>query len=119
MTQNCGRSKKQGLKKKEKLLKPVQYKYVYQQGRLFKGSELWCYICPNGLEHNRIGISISKKVCPSAVRRNRAKRLLREAFRLNKEKERKTAGKDHVYVVKKIPELKMESIREIIRQIAV
>ena len=39
---------------------------------------------PNGLPHARLAISISGKVCNSVLR-NRWKRLLREAFRLNGE----------------------------------
>lgn len=34
----------------------------------------------------RMGISISKKVLPRAIARNRVRRLLKEAFRLNKKK---------------------------------
>lgn len=36
---------------------------------------------PNGLSLARIGIIASKRVAPRAVDRNRAKRLVREAFR--------------------------------------
>jgi ribonuclease P protein component len=35
----------------------------------------------NGLQHNRIGISISSKKAPLSVNRNRSKRLLSECYR--------------------------------------
>lgn len=38
---------------------------------------------PNGLPHCRLGLAVSARTIPRAVDRNRAKRLIREWFRLN------------------------------------
>ena len=42
------------------------------------------YVLDNGLEENRIGISVSKKVGNSVVR-HRIKRLIKESYRLHEE----------------------------------
>ena len=36
---------------------------------------------PNGLNHSRLGMAISRKIARSAVARNRIKRIVRESFR--------------------------------------
>ena len=54
------------------------------------------YAAENGLDCARLGISIGKKKVKRAVDRNRIKRLVREAFRL--EKAHIPAGVDFVIV---------------------
>ncbi len=54
-------------------------------------------VAPNQLLHARLGISISRRV-GSAACRNRIKRLLREAFRL--EQKMMTAGVDYIVQVR-------------------
>jgi ribonuclease P protein component len=58
------------------------------------------HIAPNGLDNNRIGISISAKALPKSAHRNRLKRLIREAYRRNKRKLH--SGFDIVIRTKKI-----------------
>ncbi len=46
----------------------------------------FCYMTENGLEYNRIMISVPKKLFKRAVKRNLLKRRIRESWRLQKEK---------------------------------
>ncbi len=62
-----------------RLKKNWDFKRVYRYGRTVVSRNIVLYYCPNGLEFNRIGFSISKKVGKSVVR-NKIKRIYREAF---------------------------------------
>lgn len=47
------------------------------------GEQLTVWGCRNGLEHTRLGLTVGKRH-GNAVRRNRFKRVVREAFRLER-----------------------------------
>ena len=69
----------------ESIKKNDDFKTVYRSGKSYANKYLVMYILKNGMEKNRLGISVSKKVGNSVVR-HRIARLLRESFRLNDEK---------------------------------
>ena len=58
------------------------FQKVYRQGKRFDGVLMTAFVLPNNLSHDRFGITASRKALGNAVQRNRAKRLLRETFRL-------------------------------------
>ena len=55
---------------------------AFRSGRFCVSPFLTAYYLPNELGQNRVGISISKKI-GNAVCRNRAKRIIRAAYRLS------------------------------------
>ena len=68
----------------ESLKKNRDFQTVYNKGNSFANSYLVMYVMDNGLEKNRLGISVSKKVGNSVVR-HRLTRLIRECYRLSEE----------------------------------
>jgi len=73
------------LPKEARLLNPVQFRANYEAGRRFDGTLMTAFVRPNDTGGHRLGITASRKMARRAVERNRAKRLLREAFRLSGE----------------------------------
>lgn len=89
----------ESFRKKEHLLKSIDFRKVYKAGRPVKRDALILYSLPNSLGHNRLGISISSNNVRLAYLRNRIRRILREIYRRNKKDLKK--GLDIVFVVKK------------------
>lgn len=75
--------KAQALPKALLLVKPWQYRMVYEQGRRMRGQHFSLIHVPNGATGNRLGISVHG--VRQAVQRNRIKRIIREFFRHNRE----------------------------------
>jgi ribonuclease P protein component len=59
-----------------------EFQKVYRQGKRYEGVLMTAFVLRNNLSHNRLGVTASRKALGNAVHRNRAKRLLKETFRL-------------------------------------
>ncbi len=73
------------------------FQKVYKTGRSYANKLLVMYVIRTDREETRIGISVSKKVGNSVVRHH-VTRLLRESFRLNRDRVKK--GLDIVVVAR-------------------
>ena len=50
------------------------------------------FVLPNRLSSHRLGVTASRKAAGKSVQRNRAKRMLREVFRLNEDSLNRLVG---------------------------
>ena len=72
------------MKYSESLKKNADFNLVYQSGRSLANKYLVMNVRENGVNKNRLGISVSKKVGNSIVR-HRLTRLVRESYRLQED----------------------------------
>jgi ribonuclease P protein component len=92
----------------EHLRRPTDFKRVYDRRRSVSDSWLIVYACENGLAHNRLGLSVSRKF-GKATHRNRLRRLYREAFRLTRHA--LPTGLDLVLIPRKSEEPPLEELK--------
>ena len=67
------------------LKKNHEFRRLYRKGASAVAGSMVLYCRKNRLGHNRLGITVSVKL-GNAVKRNRARRRLREVYRLNGDK---------------------------------
>jgi ribonuclease P protein component len=79
--------------KRQRLQRNSQFRHVYDHGRRVEGRLAVLYALDTSDKPRALGVVTSRKI-GGAVVRNRARRLLREAYRLNQHK-----LKDHVQLV--------------------
>jgi ribonuclease P protein component len=72
------------LPKEARLLKRADFLRVYEHGQRFEGRFMTVFILPGETGVQRLGVTATKKAIGKAHDRNRAKRLLRESFRLSR-----------------------------------
>src|SRR5919206_3678935 len=92
----------------EPLRRQADFRRVYERRRSASDSWLIVYACENGLPHLRLGLSVSRKV-GKATRRNRLRRLYREAFRLTRHE--MPTGLDLVLIPRRPDEPALEELK--------
>ena len=83
--------------------KAWEFRRAYRAGGRARGRLLSLVVVKNRLPHARLGLSVSKKLGP-AVRRNRIKRMIREAFRQSRWEIEARAGGVDLVVIPNLPE---------------
>ena len=73
----------QRFRPQDRIRKRSEYKVSYERGRRIPSKNFVLFVTRNALGRPRLGITVTRRL-GGAVRRNRAKRLVREVFRRHK-----------------------------------
>ena len=73
-------------RKADRLLTSREFSDAVRSGTAHRTRELTVHIRPNGLGRPRLGVSVGRRFSKRAPERSRMKRLVRESFRLNRER---------------------------------
>jgi len=93
-----------------------EYRRVYYRGRVFSTPIAVVYLLKNHKPVNRLGLTASKKT-GCAVRRNRARRIMKEAYRLLEQQ--LPIGYDYVLVARaRTAEIKTQEVMAVLEKAA-
>lgn len=81
--ETCDRPPRFTLPRAHRLRLRRDFERVFAARRCRHAGPLRIHAVPNGLDHPRLGLSVSRRVGKATVR-NRVKRMLREAYRLSR-----------------------------------
>lgn len=92
-------------------------KYVYRHGKTLRRPDLSLVFCDNPRGFTRFAVVVSKKVNKTAVGRNRIRRRVYEAIRLDLDKFKKP--RDYIFTVysKNIKDLPFPELQKLIRSL--
>lgn len=94
------------------------FSYLFKKGESVVNYAFVCYFKPRRAGKNRLGVVSGKKI-GNAVKRNRSRRVIREAFRLFEPilKEKTDRHYDFVFVARaKTPALKTQQVLSLIKK---
>ncbi len=83
--------------KKNVLRNDYNFSKVYNKGKSQGSRYVVCFSLKNNLDYNRIGFLASKKV-GNSVKRNRARRLMKESYR--KIEKKVLTGYDYIFIAR-------------------
>lgn len=101
--------------------KDKEFCFLFNKGESIVSYAFICYVRENKRRVNRIGIVTGKKI-GNAVKRNRARRVIREAFRLIEPRLREQSQKryDFIFVARaKTTELKTDKLYSLMNKLII
>ena len=92
-------------------------RYTYQNGKTIRGSKISLVFANNSRNKQRYAVVVSKKVLKSAVGRNRIRRRVYEAIRIELSKIEKPVDCIFIIYSKEILDMDFKVIQKIIRDL--
>jgi ribonuclease P protein component len=92
-------------------------RYTYQNGKSIRGSRISLVFAENARGKQRFAVVVSKKVLKSAVGRNRIRRRVYEAIRLEREKIQKPVDCIFNIYNREVATIEFKELRNLIRDL--